>query len=186
MKTCSKCRSEKPFEAFSKDKGRRDGLCPQCKDCQLAHRAQHRERERLRSLKWSAENPDRKKATDAAWRKANPSRVQENKNRWAQENPEVVRVRKQLWAKENPAKLLATCRRRQAAKLQATPLWADAFVITGMYELAQVFRRTGLLMEVDHVVPLRGKTVCGFHSQDNLQLLVRAENARKLNNWLDL
>lgn len=36
-------------------------------------------------------------------------------------------------------------------------------------------------MEVDHVVPRNGRTVCGLHAWHNLQLLTKAENIRKLN-----
>jgi len=33
MKTCTKCKTEKPIEDFTRDKSRRDGRFPQCKVC---------------------------------------------------------------------------------------------------------------------------------------------------------
>lgn len=80
---------------------------------------------------------------------------------------------------------LATCaaktKRYETAKINATPTWADHDVIGGMYEIAQVFRRVGFDMHVDHIVPLQGKTVSGLHTHDNLQLMIGGANQSKSN-----
>lgn len=67
---------------------------------------------------------------------------------------------------------------RRARKSHATPLWADREKIRVIYEM----RPDGY--EVDHIVPLAGKLVCGLHCEFNLQYLTKAENARKRNCFL--
>ena len=41
VKRCPKCETSKPVEAFARDRSRRDGLQPRCREC---HAARHRER----------------------------------------------------------------------------------------------------------------------------------------------
>lgn len=38
-------------------------------------------------------------------------------------------------------------------------------------------------MHVDHIVPLQSDSVCGFHTEQNLQLLVASDNSMKGNHW---
>lgn len=67
----------------------------------------------------------------------------------------------------------------RAAVLHALPAWADLKAIEGHYAEAA---RLGL--EVDHVIPLRGKQVCGLHVAGNLRLLTKLENQQKGNRYV--
>jgi len=60
----------------------------------------------------------------------------------------------------------------------ATPPWVDMAAIRTVYE-----RATQLGMEVDHIVPLRGKTVSGLHVPWNLQALPPIANRLKSNRF---
>jgi hypothetical protein len=51
------------------------------------------------------------------------------------------------------------------------------------YELAQIYRDNGIDAEVDHIVPLQGRRVSGFHCHDNLQLITSLVNKAKSNNF---
>lgn len=77
---------------------------------------------------------------------------------------------------KNKAKFLANNSRRRLIIKQATPKWADLDLIVDVYKEAQYFG-----FHVDHIIPLRGKTVCGLHVWENLQILPPRVNLQKGN-----
>ena len=58
MKVCSKCKQEKPFEGFSKERARKDGLRSQCKDCVKQYREQNKESIRERNKQHREQNKE--------------------------------------------------------------------------------------------------------------------------------
>ena len=49
--------------------------------------------------------------------------------------------------------------------------------IQGLYQFCRIFKG----FEVDHIIPLRGKTVSGFHVENNLQVIPKFINIAKSN-----
>jgi hypothetical protein len=100
-------------------------------------------------------------------------------------NREVAKMRSKLWRKQNPSQRNALKAAYKASKVKATPSWLNLDQkeqIVNFYELAKdCCLTTGLLYEVDHIVPLRGKNVCGLHVPWNLQILPVDINRRKSN-----
>ena len=76
--------------------------------------------------------------------------------------------------------------KRRAQKRQAIPQWADLQHISALYTQAQQLTvETGIPHQVDHIVPLTSKQVCGLHCEHNLQVLTAAENNAKNNKLIE-
>ena len=89
------------------------------------------------------------------------------------------------WRADKPFKNVAKTVRYTASKLNATPGWLNTEQlqqIESFYWLAQLQKElTDTAYHVDHIVPLKGKTVCGLHVPWNLQVIPALENIRKGN-----
>ena len=66
----------------------------------------------------------------------------------------------------------------RARKLKATPKWAN------MKKIRDIYLNCPKGFEVDHIIPLKGKTVSGLHVENNLQYLTKSENCSKGNKIL--
>jgi hypothetical protein len=126
------------------------------------------------------------------WRQNNPERFREAVKKWEEANPEkkkqsaVKAARK--WQKNNPEKHCAINASRRAKKHLATPKWLtdrELSQIDATYLYSKVKTRiTGIQHHVDHIVPLKGATVCGLHVPWNLRVIPALENIRKKNKLL--
>jgi hypothetical protein len=76
-------------------------------------------------------------------------------------------------------------RLRQVSKLQATPKWLSKEHLNAIKEVYKFAKETQNLykirMAVDHIVPIKGKTVCGLHVPWNLCVRTASDNSVKNN-----
>lgn len=76
---------------------------------------------------------------------------------------------------------------RKTSVKQATPPWLtkeQKDFIAAFYILAEDCGLiSGGLYQVDHIIPLKGKSVCGLHVPWNLQVLPSDLNLKKSNNF---
>ena len=92
----------------------------------------------------------------------------------------VSRVRLQRWRRENSERARIKHAVEAAARRAAKPRWADAKAIYEIYaEARRLTRETGVRMSVDHIIPIKGKTVCGLHVHNNLQIMPLRDNIIK-------
>lgn len=130
--------------------------------------------------KWSAKNPEKYKASqrayDIRWRRENP---EEKKS----ENREQYLRMKRVDPTFLPRAVSRRSRNR-ARELMAFPSWADENKINEFYlEAARRTLASGVPHEVDHIIPLKSRKVCGLHTEFNLQVLSRIDNMKKGNRF---
>ena len=82
-----------------------------------------------------------------------------------------------------PANYKKSLNSRKVAERRARPAWCNLKVMRAYYELAEQCRTVGVNIQVDHIVPLRGKAVCGLDCEDNYQLLLASVNSSKNNDY---
>lgn len=102
-----------------------------------------------------------------------------------EKNQERRQKVQQKYFQQHKSKFLERNRRRYASQKKATPFWLTAEDIVRMrcyYQVAQMRNsESDVKWHVDHIVPLRGKTVSGLHVPWNLQVIPARDNIRKGN-----
>lgn len=94
------------------------------------------------------------------------------------------------YARRNASRVKSHKIRYLSQMERATPKWLtdeDWKAMDALYAEARAkSRETGIRHEVDHVIPLYGKTVSGLHVPSNLQILTQAQNVAKSNMYAEL
>jgi len=140
-------------------------------------------------VSYYAENGDKIRASVSKWRKDNPERNKANVDRWRADNPEKKKALDKDWRDRNVAKQNSYSAFRRATKIQATPPWiGPEEAINEAYETARErSKSTGIPWNVDHIIPLKGKIVCGLHCGlhvlENLRVIPEKTNHQKGNRY---
>jgi len=174
MKTCSKCGETKPLADFHKKRTSKDGHNSQCKACNTAA-----------SVAWQQANPEKAAKRKLDWYRRNKQDVDQRVNAWMSANPERASEIKRRWRKAHPDLCTKHAMDRKAKQISATPSWLSELEKLWMREIYDLAKhrqaRFGGKWHVDHIIPLRGKTVCGLHVPWNLQVIPANDNLRKSN-----
>ena len=129
-----------------------------------------------------AANPEHNRKRVREWYAANQSAAIQRMQIWRNNNRDKSRAASLRWSKNNAARVLANQNARRARLLRACPAWVCQDTIRKVYEeRKQLSVDTGVAHHVDHIIPLRGKNVCGLHVPWNLRIIPAADNIRKGN-----
>lgn len=126
---------------------------------------------------WKLSNKERVASTAAVWRAEHREQCRSYSLRNRRKNPDGSRVSVRLWAKKNKPKRKAYRAARQLRCRLATPRNVTSS------ELAVVYLQCPKGYQVDHIIPLNGKLVCGLHTPLNLQYLRAMDNVAKSNHF---
>ena len=162
MKICSVCKKEKLKTEFHRNKSKDDGRANICKICFKQYHIRNRDKKIKAASEWYKQNKDKKRIYDAEYRERTRSKRREASKKYRNNHPSRKR---------------ADCALRRCQKIKATPYWVDK------EELRRIYENCPKGFQVDHIVPLNGKNVCGLHVPWNLQYLPAAENLKKANHY---
>ena len=188
-KFCSKCKNTLPSAEFYNTK---KGLAPYCKTCSKSLSRQYHENNKEKakaSLRASYhKNKEAREAYRAKYR-ADPAKQaieKASKKLYGEANREKINEYNAYYRSTQAGRKIRLHHQNLRTERieRATPPWADLEAIKEFYKNCPEG------CEVDHIIPLQGKNVCGLHILENLQYLSITENRRKSNKyegllWLD-
>ena len=91
---------------------------------------------------------------------------------------ERSRKTSKAYFQRNISKNCAKANRYRARKIQACPKWLSELHLK---QIDDFYNNSSPGFHVDHIVPLKGKSVCGLHVPWNLQIIKAKDNLRKGN-----
>jgi hypothetical protein len=168
---CSKCKAFKDINEFSKDKYNRTGYRNWCNVCFDSYRKQNKVKDRI-------------KVVSQEYYLNNKEKINDQTARYYERTKEKRQKYYDRYYREHAYEHRARCNGWQIYKKEATPKWANMEKIRAIYDkAAELTLTTGILHEVDHIIPLRHPLVCGLHVETNLQVLTQIENRKKSNKF---
>lgn len=187
IKRCCTCKKELDLSFFTKSKAEKDGIARTCRVCKKAYYMANRERIIANTIKKTDKEKKRQYDKQRRFLKGEQLRAYDRERHKLPHRKGLSRK----WVLKNPEgrKVIALryAHKRRAMQLKASPSWSgelDNFILSEALELCQLRNKTtNLKWEVDHIVPLMGKKVCGLHTWRNFQVVPESYNRRKLNKF---
>ena len=111
---------------------------------------------------YRAKNKDKHNITAKLYRDKNKEKLKNYYNKWRTENKHIIK---------------ANCKKHKLSRLNRIPKW------TNLKKIKEIYKNCPENYHVDHIIPLKGKTVSGLHIPSNLQYLSAKDNLTKKNSF---
>jgi hypothetical protein len=180
LKFCTGCKEKLGIALFHKNKARNDGLCNRCKDCDRKRKKDPRNKEYQSLYAKKYQKEEKSKEYHRKYYADNKEKYVSSGKKWRSEN---VEKQKELWRKHTKTEEWRKRHKINEANRRISKINTkiDGFdsIIKDIYDNCPIG------YQVDHIVPLRGKTVCGLHVPWNMQYLESEVNFKKNNKLED-
>jgi 5-methylcytosine-specific restriction endonuclease McrA len=169
VKSCSKCKTIKPLDSYSKWSRGFDGYKPACKECcSLSYkkwRENNVDKERERSKKYLEENKDKERERKLQYYYDNSEDMQAGHKDWAALNPNYSSDYMKQWREDNPGRSSEYVHVRRT-RMQNNGLYKVLKRdLKKLYSSACLYCGSTDRITADHIVPIsRG----GSHGIGNL------------------
>lgn len=168
MPLCKDCGEEKDSTLFWKQNPR------QCKSCQNIY-----------NKKWKQKNKETLKIKNALYHEAHKEEISLRHKEYRAIKGEILNKKTKQWKQQNPGKVAIYNAQRDSLIKTVTPSWRNDFFIEEAYLLSKLRTEiTGIEHHVDHIIPLKGKLVCGLHVETNLRVIPATLNLKKSNSFI--
>lgn len=158
---------------------------PQTAEYKRATYFRNREKALERAKRYAVERADEIAAYQKAYVEANKDAIKAYQTAYHEANADVAREKRKERYDADPSTYIEMAKVRRIAQQTAQVGWnaeLDSLVFAEAKDLRN--RRdamTGCKWEIDHIVPIKSKIVCGLHAYTNIAVIPRKHNKAKSN-----
>lgn len=135
--------------------------------------------------KYREENREKLRQAKKSYYVENRGKVIQRCSEYQRNNPEKARLRQHKYESTHKGRFAKMTYKNNRRDREKNARLGNVFLkeTLAIYRACYKMRKEGLNMEVDHIVPISHKDVCGLHVPWNLQIIPSKDNREKGNSF---